>query len=246
MSVYDLIMAAIIIVAIVQGARRGAAMQIAPIVSLVLGYVVALPLSKQLAPWFGSEAPMNRYIALLVVYLAVSLSVYLLARSFKDYILKFQLHEYDRHLGSILGGVKGLLVCLFLTFFLVSVSPASRESILQSHTGAVATVVMNQLHPVMPAGIHELLHPYIHTLDEANGTTVHAGYEHLHMHEEAHEREDGLGHESEHGHADGGAEEPGDRQSPADAVKQAATEAALDFFERMLQLAKQPESQPTE
>jgi membrane protein required for colicin V production len=169
MAGYDVAMIALILGATVHGAWRGAALQVAPIVSLVLGYAVAAPLSSALAPWFGSEAPTNRLIALLVVYLVVSFSVYLLARALRETIAQFKLEAYDHHVGSILGATKGVLAAMIVTFFLVAVSARAGEYIVNTHSGYAAAVVMDQLHAVIPAEIHDRMHPYIHSLDHAKG-----------------------------------------------------------------------------
>ena len=38
--------------------------------------------------------------------------------------------------------------------------------------------MMQELHPVMPDELHDVLHPYIHQLDEVNGVDVHADDDH--------------------------------------------------------------------
>ena len=165
MQTYDIVLALVVIAGILQGAWRGLAWQAAPIASLVLGYVVAFPLSEDLAPWFGEQAPTNRYLAMLVLYLAVSLSVYLLASSFKQYIVRLKLEEYDRHLGSIFGGFKALLFALVVTFFAVALSPTARDHVLQTRSGYAFAVVLDKFHSVMPQAMHDVLDPYIHRVD---------------------------------------------------------------------------------
>lgn len=161
MVVYDGIMVAILVIGVVQGAWRGLAWQMAPIASLVLGYVVAYPMSSQLAPFFGDNAPTNRFVALLVLYCAVSLGVYLIARALRESIERFKMVEFDRHLGALFGAVKGVLVCLVVTFFAVALSESSRDYVLNSYTGVAAGHVIHQLEPVMPDQMEELLYPYL-------------------------------------------------------------------------------------
>jgi membrane protein required for colicin V production len=96
----------------------------------------------------------------------VSLAVFLLALSIREAIARIKLQEYDRHLGLLLGGIKGVLLCLVITFFAVAMSPAARDHILQTHSGYAAALVMSHLDPIMPPALHEKLHPYIHALDE--------------------------------------------------------------------------------
>jgi membrane protein required for colicin V production len=164
---YDLFMLVIFLAATMHGAWRGMVWQIAPIVSLVVAYVVALPLSYQLAPWFGSQAPTNQYVAMLVLYLVVSLVVFVSAGLLKGLLSEIRLDEYDRHLGSLLGAVKGLLACVAITLFSVMLWDEVRAPILESHSGYAAAVVMDRLHPIMPPKIRDLLEPYIHQLDHS-------------------------------------------------------------------------------
>lgn len=166
MAIYDMLMLIIMIGAILLGAWRGMAWQLAPIASLVLGGVAAYECADQVAPWLGDKKPTNYLLALLLIYVAVSLGVYTVARSVRNVIEKFKMEAYDRHLGAILGGVKGLLLCLVITFFLVAMSPPAREHIRLSHSGYMAAVLMDKMHTVMPPAVHDALAPYIHSLDD--------------------------------------------------------------------------------
>lgn len=161
MVTYDWVMIAILVLGVVQGAWRGMAWQIAPIASLVLGYIVAVPMSTRLAPFFGNTAPTNRFIALLVLYCAVALGVYLVARALRESIERFKMVEFDRHLGALFGGVKGVLVCLIVTFFAVGLSETARDYVLHTNSGVAAGHVIHHLEPVMPEQMEDLLHPYL-------------------------------------------------------------------------------------
>ncbi len=190
MAIFDGVVLVILIAAIVQGRFKGMAWQLAPIASLVLGYVVAFPLAGSLAPWFGDSAPMNYLLALLVLYLTVALGVYLLARSLKEYIVKFKLEEYDKHLGALFGGVKGLMFCLAIMFFSVAISAEAREYLVKTHSGYAAAYLMDALHPVMPAELHDALESHIHALD-----TDEMDLQHRHDHDpiaESHEHSEQI------------------------------------------------------
>lgn len=165
MTVFDGVVLVVLIAAIVQGRFKGMAWQLAPIASLVLGYVVALPMAGSLAPWFGDSEPMNYLLALLVLYLTVALGVYLLARSVKEYIVKFKLDEYDKHLGALFGGVKGVLFCLAIMFFSAAMSANAREYLVKTRSGYAAAYLMDSLHPYLPEKLHNSLETQIHSLD---------------------------------------------------------------------------------
>lgn len=165
MTVYDVVMALIVIYTVVSGFFRGAAWQIAPIVSLVAGYMIAMPMSITAAHWFG-QPPLNRLFALVTIYLLVSLTVYLFFRSFREGVEKAQLTEFDRHLGAILGGVKGVIVTLSVTCILLIYFPMARETILKSNSSTIASKLIGKIYPILPHAMHVILEPYLHKLGD--------------------------------------------------------------------------------
>ena len=165
MTVYDGVMALIVLYTVVHGYFRGAAWQVAPIMSLVLGYMVAMPMSVTMAQYFGPP-PLNRLFALVSIYILVSITVYLLVRSFRDGVDKAKLTEVDRHLGAIMGGVKGMLVTLVATCALLIYFPQMREVILASESSSIASKVISRVYPLLPKAMHTILDPYLKQLDE--------------------------------------------------------------------------------
>jgi membrane protein required for colicin V production len=155
----------IVLAAIVLGGWKGFAWQLAGIVSLVLGFVVAIPLSKVAAPIFGSTAPLNRFVAMAVLYAATSLGVYIVAFVYRSLLERWQLHHWDRHLGAVFGGIKGWLLVLVLTLFAVTLSSRARESVLRTPMGKYAAMSLDAIHPVFPPEVHDILHPYVHQLE---------------------------------------------------------------------------------
>lgn len=165
MTVYDGVMALIVLYTVVHGYFRGAAWQVAPILSLVLGYMIAMPMSVTMAQYFGPP-PLNRLFALVSIYILVSITVYLMVRSFREGVDKAKLTEVDRHLGSILGGVKGVLVTLVATCMLLIYFPQMREVILKSESSSIAAKIISNIYPILPMAMHQILDPYLKKLDE--------------------------------------------------------------------------------
>lgn len=165
MTVYDGVMALIVLYTVVHGYFRGAAWQVAPIMSLVLGYMVAMPMSVTMAQYFGPP-PLNRLFALVSIYILVSITVYLLVRSFRDGVDKAKLTEVDRHLGAIMGGVKGVLVTLVATCALLIYFPQMREVILKSESSSIAAKMISRVYPLLPKAMHTILDPYLKQLDQ--------------------------------------------------------------------------------
>ncbi|MBI1344798.1 hypothetical protein GC163_00765 [bacterium] len=164
-TVYDGLMLLIVLVAVVQGAWRGMAWQVAPIASLIIGYIISYPMSPQLAPYFG-KPPLNRLWAMITIYLLVSMAVYMVARSIRHSLEKMKLVEFDRHLGAILGGVKGVLFTVVLTLGLVTVSDQAREIILKSESSTIAARLMNTISPILPTQLNDLVAPYVKNLND--------------------------------------------------------------------------------
>ena len=65
---YDLVMIGILAVAGVLGYFKGIVWQLAWIAGIVASSFVALNFATQLAPWFGEQAPWNRFLAMLALY----------------------------------------------------------------------------------------------------------------------------------------------------------------------------------
>lgn len=168
MTIYDVIMLVLVMYASVTGWSRGMAWQVAPIASLVLGYVFAMPLSVSVAPWFG-QPPLNRLFALITMYCVISLAVYLLVRSIRESLEKLKLEEFDRHLGFVLGAVKGVLFTIALTLGLVTFFPSIRPTILQSESSTIAARILHTIYPILPTAAHDVIDPYLKNLPATEG-----------------------------------------------------------------------------
>jgi uncharacterized membrane protein required for colicin V production len=163
-TAYDGVMALIVIFATFHGYWKGATWQIAPIMSLVLGYMIAMPMSVTTAHYFGNP-PQNRLFALVTIYIGVSLVVYFLVRSFREGIEKAKLTEFDRHLGALLGALKGILLTLAITVILLIYSTMARDLILKSESSSIAAKIINAVYPILPKAMHQILSPYLKQLN---------------------------------------------------------------------------------
>lgn len=164
-SLYDGVMLTIVIVCVIQGALKGMAWQLAPIASLVVGYLFGVPLSTATAPWFG-QPPLNGVFSLITMYMLVSLGVYLIARSLRDSIEKMKLVEFDRHLGALFGGVKGVLFTTVLTVALLCVYPSAAGLIVNSESRGVAENVIGFVSPLLPKNVQDVIAPYLKPIED--------------------------------------------------------------------------------
>jgi membrane protein required for colicin V production len=161
MDMYDLLMLFVIGANLLLGLWKGMAWQLASIGSLVLSYFMALRYSTTLAPMISLAPPLNRFVAMFLLYLASSLFVWLCFRAVSGFIDRLKLTEFDHHIGAVVGGAKGILWCVGITFFTLSLLPAAREQVLQSHSGHYIALLLNNANQVMPNEFHQVLDPYL-------------------------------------------------------------------------------------
>lgn len=178
MQAYDIFMIAVLTIATVFGAMKGLAWQIASLTSIVASYFVSLRFSERVAPLFHAQAPWNRFLAMLVLYVLSSLAVWLLFRVVAGAIDRVKLKDFDRQIGALFGAVKGVLLCVAITFFAVTLSANAREAVLKSKSGTYIAKLLDKADGVMPAELHEVLDPYMDKLErgldpnEPNGATA--------------------------------------------------------------------------
>jgi membrane protein required for colicin V production len=166
MIAYDILMLVVIVGYTIFGAVKGMAWQVATLCSIVVSYFAALKFSDPLAPLLSKEAPWNRFLAMLVIFLVTSLVIWLIFRAVSKFIERVKLKDFDRQVGALFGLFKGVLACVAITFFAVTLSQAAREAVLKSKSGYYIAVLLNKADPVMPEQLHELLGPYVHELQE--------------------------------------------------------------------------------
>lgn len=174
MQPYDMVMLGVLAVATLWGFKKGMAWQIAALASFGVSYMVALRFSAQIAPHISADAPWNRFLAMLILYVATSFAIWSAFRYISGAISRVQLKEFDRQVGGIFGLAKGVLLCVVVTFFAVTLSDDSRQMVLRSRSGVYIARLLHEAEPVMPAEIHEVLAPYLdrlnHQLDPNNPT----------------------------------------------------------------------------
>lgn len=166
MDWYDIAMLAVLGLATLMGLWKGMIWQLASLGSLVLSYFLALKFSAQLAPVFGSTAPLNRFVAMLVIYLVTSVVVWLGFRVVARFLDRIKLRDFDHQVGALFGFVKGVLLCLAITFFALGLSDALRDHILATKSGHYMAVFLDKAEAIMPPEIHKVLDPYLNKLEQ--------------------------------------------------------------------------------
>lgn len=164
MQPYDIAMLVVIVGATVFGAYKGVAWQVASLASLVASYLVAVRFSDPLAPLLSPQAPWNKFLAMLVLYLATSLAIWIAFRAISNFIDRLKLREFDRQIGALMGAAKGVAWCVAITFFAVTLSADARAAVLKSRSGQYIALLIQQAKPVIPREVNEAVGPYLDQL----------------------------------------------------------------------------------
>ncbi|MBI5758616.1 MAG: CvpA family protein [Planctomycetales bacterium] len=207
--IYDGLILLILVLATWRGASRGLAWQVAWIGAILLCFLFATPLSLYVTPHIKLDPPLNRWVAMLVIYMGFSFVSFAIARTLRGWLEETKFQEFDSHLGAIFGLAKGALIALVLTFFLVGLSTSARDYILKTNSGYAAETIFRKLHPIMPREIEHVLEKYDHF-----GIPV--SHDHLRAADrespvDFQPRRGGAGYRPVDEAADGRADEPGDR-----------------------------------
>lgn len=162
MQNYDLLMLAVLGGATLFGFWKGLAWQVASLASLVVSYFMALRFADQLAPRVSEHAPFNKFAAMLIIYAVSSAAIWMAFRLVAGFIDQVKLKEFDRQMGALVGFAKGVLICIAITFFAVSLlGDQRREQILASRSGEYIVKVLDKADAVAPPEIKQVIGPYI-------------------------------------------------------------------------------------
>ncbi len=166
---YDWLMLAVLAAAVVWGAWRGVAWQVASLGSVLASAAVAVRYSAAVAPFFrahfNAHEPWDRWSAMLVLYLATATGIWILFRLVSHLIDRVKLKEFDRQLGAIFGLAKGVLYCLIITFFAATSWEPARQAVMQSKSGNFLARNIRRATPVLPQDVRTWLGKYIDELD---------------------------------------------------------------------------------
>jgi membrane protein required for colicin V production len=170
MQSYDVLMLLVLVAAVVWGAWKGLAWQVASIASLVLSYFVALNFRAPLAGMIDASPPWNIFAAMLILFLGTGLVVWVGFNLVSELIERVKLKEFDRQLGALFGAAKGVLLCVLVTLFSVALlGDSQRQAICNSQSGYYIAVLLDRADALIPQELHQVLDPYIHELDRNVG-----------------------------------------------------------------------------
>jgi membrane protein required for colicin V production len=170
MELYDIIMLVLLVGVTIFGAYKGLAWQIASLGAIIASCFVTVRFQAPLATVIKTGEPWNTFLAMLILYVGTSLAIWIAFRFVRDFIDRLKLKEFDRQLGALLGLAKGALLCVIVTLFAVTLlGEDQRRSIIQSRSGFYIAKLLDKSHNMLPPQVHQVLDPYIHSLDERLG-----------------------------------------------------------------------------
>ncbi len=156
-TVFDIIALILIGWLTVRGLMRGVVAQVASIASVVVSWIIAVKFSPIVAPMVSDDPPWNKLIAMLVLFVASSIAIWLIRGLLEDLLKMIRLKTADRSLGAVLGLAKGILLCSILTFFLVVFSPSSRNFVLGSVSGKYFAYGIERVTVLIPEDVNVVL-----------------------------------------------------------------------------------------
>ena len=93
---------------------------------------------------------------MLAIYIVTSFIIWTLFRFVSGAIDKVRLESFDKQLGAMIGFAKGVLLCVAITFFAVTLLPPKPqgEAIVDSQSGRYIVALLDKSHSVFPPEIH--------------------------------------------------------------------------------------------
>lgn len=165
---YDFVILGILAYTTWQGAQRGLVTQLAWIAALVLCFKFADKFAPAIEGQINVEQPLRHWIAMFILYLGFSLGSFLAARILDSWLEKAKFKDFDRHLGGILGLVKGVVISMVITFFALTLSDSLKGVVLASYSGTAACYVLDTVEPITPEYFHEYLEKYHQELEHVH------------------------------------------------------------------------------
>ena len=176
MSIYDILMLAVMVGSILFGFWKGLAWQVASLASILVSYFVAINFRGPLSTYISAEEPWNRFAAMLILFLGTSLIIWMFYGYIKSTIRRYRLRGFDTQAGGILGAVKGFALCLLITLFAVTLFGSNvRQGVVASRSGGYFSASINRLHSMFPEEVQLVLNPHVQEFNE-NLETTSPGY----------------------------------------------------------------------
>jgi membrane protein required for colicin V production len=149
-SIVDLVVLGILLFCAVKGAARGLLSQLSWVIALLLCFKFSGTLAPAIEPMIGVDPPLKQWLAMLAVYVGLCGVSFVVAGMLSSWMAKAKIIDFDKHLGGILGFIKGVVICMTVMFFAITMSPAMRQIVSQTYSGYAAAVILHNSQYLIP------------------------------------------------------------------------------------------------
>ena len=149
-SIVDLVALAILLYCAVKGASRGLLSQLSWVIALLLCFKFSGTLAPRIEPMIGVAPPLKQWLAMLAVYVGLCGVSFVVAGMLSSWMAKAKIIDFDKHLGGILGFVKGVIICMTIMFFAITMSVPMRNTVSQTYSGYAAAIILHNSRHLIP------------------------------------------------------------------------------------------------
>lgn len=142
-QVIDLVVLCVLLFCTIRGASRGLLSQLAWAAALLLCFKFSGTLSPLIEPLIAVDPPLKHWLAMLAVYVALCGATFLGAGVIGKWLEDARLGGFDRHLGALLGLVRGVVICMTAMYFLITMSPEIRNAVSRTWSGYGAALILS-------------------------------------------------------------------------------------------------------
>lgn len=159
--VFDGLVIAVVALGAGIGASKGFARLAAGVAAPILGFAAGWPLSAEFPQ-------VNRWLAFALLYLLITVLVFVFAVLARKRLERAKLEGWDNHLGMILGAVQGCVVAVALTLLALSASDGLRETVAATRMGGLMAQALAELRPLLSQAAAAVLDPWFDLLQRRN------------------------------------------------------------------------------
>jgi len=172
MTFYDIIILVLLLGAVLFGYWKGLAWQIASVAAIVVSYFAAYRFRDQVAQYVQAEYPFNRIAAMLIIFVACSLIIWLAYAYVNRSLENAELDGFNRQMGALVGAFLGILLCMVVTMFSVSLlGQPAHDSIHYSKFGPYVLRGISMVRSVVPEELSASLDPHFDRFYQQTGYT---------------------------------------------------------------------------
>ncbi|MDR2762366.1 MAG: CvpA family protein [Planctomycetaceae bacterium] len=166
MTIFDVAILLILFLFAIRGFISGMISQVISVGSYIISWLVSSRFYFLLSPYIPAEIPWNNIGAMIILFIVTIIVIRFVHSAIKKFVNKFHLAKYDRVLGLTLGIVKGLLICMIITFFAAMLTEKSRQLVLESKSGKMISQLIVKVGVIIPDESCKMLKTQIELFNE--------------------------------------------------------------------------------